>query len=149
MKNVIYFLGFLILVFSCTDDANELASDNNSKESNPRTEFIQTTNQPDNVGSVPTLIADLKSQKFELENEDIHPENSFYSYKDDVQFIIKGNGINVYYFKRTEAKPAYCYPDFILTVFEFNSEGEAQSETKIGFEINEIFLCERISISKR
>lgn len=127
MKNIGFLLVFFLLIFSCADDANELASGSNSTESNLRTEFIQTTNQPDNVGLVPTLIADLKSQKFELKNEAIHPENSFYSWKEDIQFIIKGNGIKAYYFKRIEAEPKNYYPDFILTVFQFKSEDEAQS----------------------
>lgn len=123
MKKATFVLWCTMLLFSCSEDVEE----SNSSDAITRTEIIQTTNQPKNTGLIQTLIADLKSQKFELKNEDIDPTDSFYDWKEDIQFIIKGNGINVYSFKRTEAKPEYCYPDFILTVYEFRSEDEAQS----------------------
>lgn len=123
MKNVGLFIGYLILLFSCS--ANP--SDSAFSKSNPQPEFIKTTHQSDNSGIIPTLITDLKNQKFELENRDAQPMNSFYSWKEDVQYIIQGDGISTYHFKRTEAKPENYYPDFTITVFQFTGENEAQS----------------------
>lgn len=134
MKKLFTFLICASFLISCSEDITETTSNNPQSasdidfpNSNTRTEIIQTTDDLENEGLISRLISDLKSEKFELEERDIHPHTSFYDSDSEVQFVMRGNGMKAYAFKRTEAKPENYYPDFILTVFEFETESAAAS----------------------
>lgn len=134
MKKVFMILGCAILLISCSEEVTETSTDNfhstgdiDFPNSNTRTEIIQTSDNLEKDGVISKLISDLKREKFELEKRDIHPHTSFYDPDNEVQFVMRGNGMKAFAFKRTEAKPKNYYPDFILTVFEFKTESEARS----------------------
>jgi hypothetical protein len=144
MKKVILTIGLILLsvvaLDSCSnenatpisEDEPRIQNDMDVPNSNTRREYIQTQKNPKNDGVISLLISALKQEKFERETGNFHPNNSFYDAHEEVQFTLRGNGMNAFSFKRTEAKPENYYPDFHLSVFAFKTEREARDcETKI------------------
>ncbi len=124
-EEVLKILIILLVTVSCKESKNrkEYWDIPNSKT---KTEIIYTVDKQGDNKLFSKFNADIKQEKFKIENIEMNSEMSYNDCIRNVILTIKGQGIRKYYIKRQEAKPKNFYPDFILWVYEFDNEEQAQ-----------------------
>jgi len=134
MKKLLLLLAVIPCLFFCND----------SKRKNLKWEYpdenaeikIFSTKTIDDKELISQLEEDFKKGKFIIDSKEDGKEKSFSNCNDNLILKIKGDGIRRYYVKRTEAKPKNYYPDFMVWIFEFDTEDEAEDVKE---EIQEAF----------
>lgn len=133
MKNLLTLFILLQIISSCNEPKPQ-------KEEKPEPEaytwrdypnkdtksmIIYTGATVDDKDLITQLEKDFKKDKFKLEIGKSGLENSFDNCKDNVTIYLKGKGNKNYYVKRTEAKPKNYYPDFSMSIYEFETTEQA------------------------
>lgn len=136
----------LLLIFSflsCNNDKktendftkrNELGIENMP---NNETEYdtIFTKNINDNQRLITELENKLLKSKFKFEEVDKIKQNCYNNCEENKVILVKGNGIRNYYAKslvpEKNTTMKNVFPDFILTVYEFEDENIASKNFKI------------------
>lgn len=134
MKKLLLLLVIFLLFVSCNDPKEKKLNwdypDENAEIKTFNTKAI------DDKELISRLEEDFRKGKFKIESKEDKREESFSNCNDNLILKIKGNGIRRYYVKRTEAKPKNYYPDFMIFIYEFDSEAEAEDVEE---EIREAF----------
>ena len=129
----------LNLIVSCNNqkeenkNSTEPTSENfrwNNPDENATIEIINTKVTIGDKDLISKLEKDFKIQKFKIEKVEFIEENTYDNCKENLIIKIKGKGIKKYYVKRQESKPKNYYPDFIMWVYEFETEGETVAVKK-------------------
>jgi len=137
-------LGLLILSWMSCDFVTKTNSDgkNKSQEEPAKTirlrfgdmpndsttyHAIFTKNQEGNDKLIAFLTKELKKMSFKIEASSGGTGGSFNNCTTNTIITFAGTGIRHYYAKRTKAKPKNYYPDFSLTIYEFENDSIAKN----------------------
>ena len=143
--NKIYIITLLIFsVLSCKNSDKKIESVLIEKNGlgiedmpNNETKYdtIFTKNINDNQKLITKLENNLVKSKFKFEKNDNIRQNSYNNCEENIVVLIKGNGIRNYYAKSQVAEKnttiKNVFPDFIITVYEFENKNIADKNFKI------------------
>lgn len=133
MKIILSLLVILHFIVSCNNPKvenkkiTELTNNTyqwNSPDENATISLINTKTAIDDNDLISKLEPEFKKDKFKIEKIEFMEENTYDNCDDNLILKITGKGIKKYYVKRQEAKPKNHYPDFVLWIYEFETEGE-------------------------
>lgn len=146
MKKLLLLITILYFAISCNEQKQQTEKSSVSEEKpyswedypneNTKTKIINTRTTIDDKELIARLEKSFKKDKFKIESEINGGGNSYGNCNDNLTLEIKGNGTKHYFVKRTEAKPKNYYPDFSMSVYEFETEEEtvaAENEIKKAF----------------
>lgn len=139
MKNQLLFLPLLLGIFSCGGHKNDSLKKEDQEElsiediPNKDTVYdtIKTQNIDDNTKLIIYLNGELKKSGFSFEPREKH-SISYNNCEENSIKIIAGDGIREYFARsnKPEKGTKDFYPDFVIRVYEFNSETEAETNFK-------------------
>lgn len=72
------------------------------------------------------LVRAFKVEIFELRKPESVGPYGFYNGDENTYLVFENTLVRIYHFKRNEPIPENYYPDFVMTVFEFESESNAK-----------------------
>ena len=140
MRNLLLLLVILQIIVSCNEQKQQNVKSTESEEEiyswrdypneNTKTKSINTKRTIDDKELITQLEKDFKKEKFKIESEKNGGENSYANCKDNLTLEIEGGGIKHYYVNRIEAKPKNYYPDFSMSIYEFETEEETVAVEK-------------------
>lgn len=137
-KNILIF-AILFFIASCNEPKrdNETSTEFSEQkfrwenpDENATIKIVNTNTSINDDDLISKLEEDFKKEKFKIESVELIKENSYNNCKDNQILKLRGNGIKKYYIKRIEAKPKNYYPDFMMWVYEFETEEETIATEK-------------------
>jgi hypothetical protein len=138
---------YIILIFSflsCKNNDKKIENDSTNKNElgienmpNNETEYdtIFTKNTNDNQKLITELENKLLKSEFKFEKDEKVKQNCYNNCEENKVILVKGNGIRNYYAKslvpEKNTTMKNVFPDFILTVYEFENENIANKNFEI------------------
>ncbi|PQA89875.1 hypothetical protein B0A69_21890 [Chryseobacterium shigense] len=139
MKKQILFLPLLIFIFSCSGNKNdsvkkedkEALSIEDMPDKDTAYDTIKTQNTEGHQKLINDLGVELQKAGFSFEMRK-NQNRSFNNCEENRVKVIAGNGIREYFAKshKPEKGTKDFYPDFVIRVYEFKSEADAERNFK-------------------